>query len=54
MVGSASFILKKNLKLLKKNIKVWRDSHGVAGGKEMKEAREVMIQWDMLQSKNSF
>lgn len=43
LVGSASFILKEKLKLLKMSIKVWREANRGAGVKEVKEAREEMV-----------
>lgn len=47
-IGSASYIFKEKLKSIKNRIKVWREQLYGLGAKEVKEAKELMIQWDHI------
>lgn len=44
IVGSASFVLKERLKLLKSNIKLWKESYWEVGDRAAQEAKAETIQ----------
>lgn len=48
IAGSASYIFKEKLKVLKKRIKLWREQSLGSGIQEVKEAKETMRHWDVL------